>query len=230
MIEYLDAKTVVQKELDLEEENFIQDTEMLEYFNKARRKVNQIVQTIYEDYLLDKAYLPLVNGTARYDLPAGIYASKLRSLIYNNGDIIYEIKRIRAAKKFLERALIRNADPTDYYRYIILNNATNGIQIELTPAAKETSSQNVEVFFIREIPDLVADTDLVDGEVPESINYIYAHVKGLCKQKENAGTMPPDAAQEIQMEEQLLVDTLTNMVPDDDNEVIKDVSIYEEMS
>lgn len=230
MITYAEAKAVVEKELDLEEENFIQEAEMLEYFNKARREAEAEVLGIYEDYLLDNAPLALTLGANRYDLPADIYASKIRGVIYNNGDIVYEIRRIRSAKKFLERALLITADPIDYYRYIIVNTALNGIQIELSPASKETSTTNVQIWFLRKVPDLVDDTDLVDVEIPESINFIYAYVKGLCKQKENAGSMPPDAQADIEQQRKLLVDTLTNMIPDDDNEVIKDVSIYEEMS
>lgn len=230
MIAYSDAKTVVEKELDLEEEDFVQDAEMLEYFNKARRTAEAEVLGIYEDYLLDNAYLPLVLGQSKYNLPTGIYASKMRGIIYDNGSIIYEIKQVRSAKKFLERALLKTANPTDYYRYIILNNAATGIQMEITPPSQEDSATNVQIWFLRKIPDLVLDTDFVDKEIPESINYIYALVKGYCKQKENGGVMPDDSKQEIAMEKVLMIETLTNMIPDDDNTILQDHSIYDEMS
>lgn len=227
---YSDAKAKVERDLDLEDEEFVQDSEMLEYFNEALREVEAEVLGIYEDYLLDSAPLALISGQSKYNLPTGIYAHKIREIIYNSGPIIYEIKRIRGAKKFLERALIRDADPTDYYQYIILNNSTNGIQIELSPASKETSSSNVEVWFLRKVDPIVLDTDIVDKDVPECINFVYAYVKARCKQKENAGTMPSDAAMEVEQQRKLLVETLTNMVPDDDNEVLKDMSFYNEMS
>ena len=60
MIQYSAAKLIVEKELDLQEENFIQASEMLEYFNKARREMEAEVLGIYYDYLLDNAPLPLV--------------------------------------------------------------------------------------------------------------------------------------------------------------------------
>jgi len=229
-VQYSTAKAKVERDLDLEEENFIQDEEMLEYFNEALREAEAEVLAIYEDYLLDSASLALVIGTSKYDLPNGIYASKIRGVIYSNGSIIYEIKRIRSAHKFLDRALLRDADPTDYYQYIIVNNSTTGIQIELSPAAKETSSSNVTVWFIREVDEIVDDTDLVDKDIPESINFIYAYVKARCKQKENAGQMPPDAQAELEKQRSLMIETLTTMVPDDDNEVIKDLSFYNEIS
>lgn len=229
--EYSAAVAVVEQELDLEEENFIQDSEMLEYFNKGRREAEAEVLGIYEDYLLSSADLALTIGDSRYDLPDGIYASKIRGIVYNNGSIIYEIKRIRGARKFLQRALLRDADPTDSYKYIMVNDETDGIQIELSPASKETSSTNVQIWFLRKVLELTGDDDeIVDAEIPESINFIYAYVKGQCLKKENGGIMPPDAQSEIDHQRQLLVSTLTNMIPDDDNEVIQDLSAYDEMS
>src|SRR6185503_10480631 len=105
-VQYSTAKAKVERDLDLEEENFIQDEEMLEYFNEALREAEAEVLAIYEDYLLDSASLALVIGTSKYDLPNGIYDSKIRGVIYSNGSIIYEIKRIRSAHKFLDRALL----------------------------------------------------------------------------------------------------------------------------
>lgn len=229
-VTYATAKAKVQRDLDLEEEEFIQPAEMLEYFNEALREAEAEVLGIYEDYFLDNASLSLTNGVSKYDLPTGIYASKIRAIIYANGSIIYEIKRIRTAKKFLDRALIRDANPSDYYAYIILNNSTNGIQIELSPPSNETSTTNVTIWFLRKVDEIVSDSDIVDKDIPESINFIYSYVKGKCKQKENAGAMPADAAAEIEQQRKLLVETLTNMVPDDDNQIEKDMTFYNEMS
>lgn len=227
---YTQAVLKVKQDLDLEEEDIIQDTELLSYFNQAKRSSEKIVLGIYEDYMLDSASLALVNGTSKYSLPSGIFASKIRSIVYINGTTIYEIKKIRDPRKFLERALILNANPTDYYQYIMLNNSTLGRQIELSPPSKENSASNVTVWFIRKVDAITTGADIVDKDIPESIDYIYAYVKGKCKEKENAGTMPAEAAAEILAEKQDLIDALTNMIPDDDNEVIGDFSAYSEMS
>lgn len=227
---YLAFKTKVEEDLDLQEEQFISDDELLGYTNEGLREAEKEYLTLYEDYLLDNANLALVTGTSKYSLPTGIFANKIRGIIYSSNSIIYEIKRIRSSKKFLERAYIRNENPTDYYSYIILNSSANGIQIELSPPAKETSSTNVTIWFIRKVDEIDADSDVVDKDLPECINFLYAYVKGKCKQKENAGTMPQDAAAEIEQQRKMLVDTLTSMVPDDDNKVEMDLSVYEEMS
>lgn len=227
---YATAKLKVQRDLDLEEETFIQAEEFLEYFNESKREAEAEVLGIFEDYLLTKANLALVNGTSIYNIPSEIYSTKIRGIIYQTSSIIYEIKRIRSAKKFLERAYLRDANPTDYYQYILLNGSTSGIQIELSPASRETSSTNVTIWYLRTVTEITEDGDIIDADIPESLNFMYAYVKGKCKQKENAGVMPPDAAQELEQQRMLLVNTLSNAVPDDDNEVEKDLSFYREMS
>lgn len=228
-VTYEDAKKKVERDLDLEEENFIQAEEMLEYFNEALRQAEAEVLGIYEDYFLAKESFALVSGTSLYSLPTTIYAHKIRRMIYKNGATIYTIKRLRTMDKFLDRAFILNSDPTDYYQYMIFK-ATDGHQIELIPAAKETSASNVTIFYLKKVDVIADDDDIVDKDIPESIDYIYAYVKARCKQKENAGMMPPDAAQELEYQKKLFVETLTTMVPDDDNEVEQDVSIYQESS
>lgn len=227
---YLTFITKVKKDLDLEGEEFIQADEFLGYTNEALREAAAEVVAIYEDYFLTSAFLSLVNGTSTYSLPTGIYASKIRGIIYDNGSVIYEVRRIRSPRKFLERSLIRTENPTDYYSYIILNSSASGFQIELSPAAKETSSTVMKVWFLRDVDEVDADADVVDKDIPESLNFLFAYVKGKCRQKENMGNMPADAQLEIDRQRKLLVETLSTMVPDDDNEVLKDMSFYEEMS
>lgn len=229
-VTYAAAKAKVEQDLDLEEEVFIQDSEMLAYFNDALREAEKEVLTIYEDYLLDKTYLPLVLGQSSYSLPAGILANKIRGIVYSQNNIIYEFTRIRDKRKFLEIELLKNANPTDYYKYYVLNSSSGGIKLELVPESKETSSTNVIIHYIRKVDEIVDDTDIVDKDIPESIDFVYAFVKAKCKQKENGGIMPQDAFAEVEQQRKMLVDTLTEMIPDDDNEVIKDMTFYEEMS
>lgn len=230
---YATAKAKVLRDLDLEDEVFIQAQEMLDYFNEGLREAAHEVNSIYEDYFLTKAYLPLVSGTSLYALPTGIYASKIRSLIYDQngtGTLVYEIKRIRSSKTFLHRSLLRSSQITDYYRYIVINTSGTGQQIELSPPSRETSSQNVTIWYLRVVDPIVNDSDYVDRDINECLNFIYAFVKGKCKQKEAGGEMPQDARLELEQQKKLLIESLTNKIPDDDNEVEKDFSFYEETS
>ncbi len=220
----------VEQDLDLEEENFIQATEKLGYLNEGLREAEKQVLTIYQDYLQTSAYIPLVSGTSLYSMPTGIFSSKIRKIIYTNGSLIYEIREIKGSQKFMKRAFLIYANPTDEYMYMTPNSASAGPQIEIVPPSKETSSTNVTIFYIRTITPISIGADIVDKDIPESLNFLYAYVKGKCKQKENAGVMPPDSQAEIDMQMKLLVDTLSPKVIDDNTEVEKDMSVYEEFS
>lgn len=228
---YSTAKTKIEKDLDLESEDFVQDEEMLGYFNEAIREAEAEVIGIDPDYFLTSTYLPLEFGESLYGLPNGIYAKKIRSIIYNNGSLVYEIKQIRGVKKFLERADLIIANPTNIYQYMVLNDSDEGFQIELSPPSKETSASNVRIWFVRKVAELTGvGEEYIDKDIPECTNFVYSYVKGKCKQKEAGGEMPADARAEIDKQRQIFVDSLSTPIPDDDNEVLKDTSIYEESS
>lgn len=218
----------VESDLDLQEETHITASEMAGYLNEAIGDFQALAETLDEDYFLTKVSLPLVQGQAVYAVPANIYASKIRGIIYRNGPLSFEIRRIR---RFHEFAKISDIDyipvsnPT--YRYELINTSNvSGVQIELHPPAQETSASNVTVWFRREATTLVNPTDVCD--VPEGINYIFAHMKKSCMAKENLGTPPPEAVQALEKQEVLVTNALQNRVPDDDNEIQLDLSHYTE--
>jgi hypothetical protein len=223
-------RSKIEVDLDLQEETFITSSEITGYVNEALREAQREVLGIYEDYFLTKTNLALSIGVSTYSMPSDIYANKIRGMIYDNNYNIYEIRRIRTPQKFLDRHLLRNDDPTDYYMYIIINDAVNGFQIELSPAAKETSATAITLWYLRDISVIASDSDVIDQDIPECIDFMFAYVKGQCLKKENSGLMPPEARDEIERQRKLLVDVLTNMVPDDDNTIIKDTTYYRETS
>ena len=74
---WAELKDKVQRDLDLEGEVFINETELLGYANEAIDEVERQVHTLYEDYFLTKAVISLVDGTEEYALPTDIYAFKI---------------------------------------------------------------------------------------------------------------------------------------------------------
>ncbi len=226
---YTAFKAKVQQDLDLEDEVFIQATELLGYTNEGLREIAKDVLTIYEDYFDCSAYLTLVTGTSTYSLPTGIFSRKIRSILYKDGVAPYEILEIKGSDKYMRRALLQ-MDTAANYQYMIINTSASGPQIQLSPTSRESSSTTVEINFIRTITALTTGSDNVDKDIPECENFLYAYVKGKCKQKENAGSMPPDAQAEIDMQKKLLIDTLSVAIPDNHNELEKDVSSYQESS
>jgi hypothetical protein len=218
----------VELDLDLQEEAIVTASEMGGYLNDAIVDFQALAETLDEDYFLTKTTLALVQGQSLITLPANCYASKIRGIEYRNGPLAFEIKRLR---KFHEFARASDIDyipaASPIYKYILLNNSnTAGVQIELHPPAQETSASNVTLWYLREATQLVNPTDVCD--VPEGINYIFAHMKKSCLAKENLGTAPPDAIAALEKQEQLVTNALQNRVPDDDNEIQLDMSHYQD--
>jgi hypothetical protein len=216
---WAEIKAKVKNDLDLNDEDFIDATMLLAYANEAIDEAEQHVITINEDYLLQSASLALVNGTQEYSLPTNIYANKIRRIFYDNGSNKYEIRRIRDLSE------IPNIESSEPYKYIPVVDSSGAYKIKLYPASRETSSSNVTIWFIGNANELALDADVMN--IPEAVHFVMAHMKLRCAQKEShPGQI--QAAQELERQRQLLVDTLTAMVPDDDNKVLIDQSFYDD--
>jgi hypothetical protein len=217
---YLEIKTKVQNDLDLVDEIFITATEMLGYVNEAIDNAEAQIHALYEDYFLTKDNLALVNGTATYSMPSDIYANKIRCMYYVNGQTKYPIKKWRKPLH-----LIPFVDPSDDYEYLPINTTASGYQMQFLPAAQETSSTNVTRWYIRNAKVLALDADVCD--IPEFINYILQYTKMRCYEKEGHVTTLK-AIDDTEKEKTLMIQTLTNMVDDEDNEIRKDFSFYDD--
>jgi hypothetical protein len=133
----------VRVDLDLQDEDFVTPDEMVGYANEAIDEAEATIHTLgaEEEYFLKRGFLALVTDQAQYSLPSDIYAMKIRGIIYQNGPDIYPINRIRRSKKFELLANLQES-PTDTqaYRYFLHNpSAGLGVQMELVPAARETT-------------------------------------------------------------------------------------------
>ena len=224
---YAEIKAKIENDLDLKQETFITPEEMMGYCNEAIDEAESEIHTLYEDYFLTKANIALVNGTAEYSLPTNIYANKIRAIVYDNGSETYAIKRFKEFDKFLDIALTNRYVTDQWYRYIIVNNsATAGMKIYLVPKARETSSTNITVWYIRNANKITLDADKVD--IPEFANFIIQYMKVRCYEKEGNPNLPK-AIQDLEQQRKQMIDTLTAMIPDAENELEKDFTYYEEI-
>lgn len=224
----IDIINKIEADMDLQEETIITAAEMGAYLNDAIADCESVIHTVDEDYFLTRASLALVQNQSLYSLPGGIYASKIRGIMYRNGPLSFEIKQIRKFHEFARASDIDYTPSSDpIYKYILINTSNvSGVQIELHPPAQETSASNVTVWFLREASRLSVDTDVLD--IPEGINYIFAHMKRSCMAKETLGVAPPDAVAAVEKQESLLINALQNRVPDQDNTIQLDLSHYAE--
>ena len=137
---YEEMEAKVLRDLDLEDETFISPDEMAGYFNEALNEAESEIMVLNQEYLLTKAYLPVVSGTSKYDLPYNMYANKIRGLMYINGAIIYEVTQFRRKNKFLDIAFTDQYNlATDYYGYLLLNDVPGQAYIQFHPAMRDTA-------------------------------------------------------------------------------------------
>lgn len=224
---YAEAKAKIEKDLDLQEENWITDSELMEYFNDAIDEAESEIHKLglEDEYFLDSAPVALTEGETDYDLPANIFANKIREIVYDDGATRYDIRRLRGPKRFLQKAEIDSENGSPDYRYLI-KHPSGGYKLVLVPASRETSTANVTMWFIRNANRLTTTTDEID--IPEFIGFLFAHVKRSCKAKE--GILSPADLDAVEKQRKLMIETLTEMVPDEDNEIVGDASFYDELS
>ena len=217
----------IENDLDLQSEIFISPTELLAYGNEAIREAEAEIHGIYEDYFLSKSTLTLVTGQEEYDVPSDLYAHKIRRIVYRNGTKCYTIDRIRDWKKFEEYALELINKSSTTYNYFLINSTAGSPKILMSPPAKE-DGPFITIWYLREANRLVNSTDNCD--IPEFVNFVIQYIKVRCYEKEVGHPALPKAMADLEQQRQQMTSTLASMVPDANNEIEADLSLYNEMS
>lgn len=215
-----DIRDAVKEDIDLEDEDFIDSSEIDRHIRRGVKAAQKIVLGLNEDYFLARTTLELVAGTSEYALPTGIYAHKIRRLIYDNGSQSYVIRRVKE--------LSRTASPIQNHAvndlsYLIVSSGEDPM-ITFYPTPQE-SGNSVTIWFLRTAKDLQNDDDVLD--IPEAFDFVVQYAKDMCVAKEK-GTPDSGPTAALMNEQALLEGDLMNRVPDDDNEIQPDTSFYEE--
>ena len=228
----------MKSELDIDDDDdFIDETEAMGYANEGVDEAEAEILEAYPDYFLTRDTITLVDGTDEYSLPTTIYAHKIRGIVYYNGSDIYEVKRVRDWKKFLHYRLARyESTSTEDYYYFIVNGTAGTPKIVFSPPAYE-SGQLMEIWFIRQANRFASGSDVCD--IPEFVAFVVDYLRERVEYKRAAGSPRHVAAREklngtpdgtTQGSRQRMIDTLTTMVPDSDNEIEADFSAYEDLA
>lgn len=224
---YAQLSSKVEKDLAIEDELFIQSSELMGYFNAAVDLAEQQVITLYEDYFLNRATLTLALGQEEYALPADIYAEKIRRVIYQNGSFVYTIDRVRDWKKFEQYAINQVYASNQDYRYFLYNPSAGQYKMLLTPVSRD-AGPFVVIWYIRTASHFVnGGSEILD--IPEAANFIMAYVRMRVGEKEGHFNLE-NMREDLQTEVTLLNSTLANMVPDANNEIEADLRLYQEMN
>lgn len=221
----------LSKDMDIEGEEFVQASELMDLFNDAIRECEAHIHKLGLEDTYFKTYdtPSLVSGTASYDLPTNIYENKILECVYNDGNKIFEVKRLKGKDKHLKRADIENNSGSNpIYLYDLENaSAAAGKKWVLVPSSKETST-NIRRYYIRTAQKMTADASICD--LPDvCLNFVYAYVTWRIWGKEGDGRAA-EAKVEKDAQKELMLETLAEMTPDEENEQEADFSHYDEMS
>lgn len=217
-----EIKDKVLVDLDLQGEEIVSPSELLGYVNEAIDEAEANIHNLAEDYFLTREYITMVPDQSLYALPDDIYGHKVRSLQFNNGAERYAIHRMKSFDA------ISFVNPSESYRWLLTNkintglNSNYGPKLELFPAARE-SGNFITCYYLRNARRLVLDTDECD--VPEFVSFIVAFIKVKCCVKELHPRLDFFQAELARVREQMTT-TLSEMVPDGDNDIEPDMSAY----
>lgn len=243
---FAEVNQKVRADLDLQSEDFITPDEMVGYVNEAIHEAESEIMKINEDYFLQYGNLTLVLGGTILTLPADIYGQKIRGLMYSQGSVQYPIRRVRGGNKFQAVTMIDTYGLSDDYMYLLVN-STAGTQskIRLTPPSREASTTNVTIWYIRSAQRIPQASELIPTilptapnsaaqlatilDIPEFSTFIIDFTKCKCLMKETDPRLTEQAAI-MESQRQMMIQTLTEQVPDDDNFILPDMSFYSESS
>jgi hypothetical protein len=227
----LQVTTKIERDLDLEEEEFIQPDELTEYINDAITIIEAHINTLglKDQYLRKRTTLSLVSGTADYAIPADLYEDKIKEVVYSNGATIYGVTPLTGSSSAEEIEHLNRFQTTEYYRYRIRSDSAAAKYFQLIPSARETVANVIVIEYFRDLARVSADADLV--EVPDiALQYLYQYVKTMVYEKESHANYESSLAK-LEKLEALMVSTLQGQLADDsDNFIELDKSIYEEIS
>jgi hypothetical protein len=215
---FAEIKEKIENDLDLQEEpDILSDGELMGYTNDAIDVCEQQFIKL-SDYFLAKSTISLTAGTSDYDLPADIYATKIRMIM--KGDE-YEVKLVRDLKKV---PFIAANDGTDY-SYIIINNAGAAPKIRILPTPSTT--ETLDIYYTRNANRIEEESDEID--IPEAMGYIITYIKMRIHEKEKQFSLVQKYEMELAKQEQLLLDALAERVDDEHTGIEPDISIYGDM-
>lgn len=129
-------KNKIELDLDLRDETFIQNDEMVGYANEGLKEAFGEILGLRENYFLSKWFVPCTTGNDLFALPPNIFANKVRGVMYQNGSIIYTMKRMREKNLFENIAYVTQYGLSDEYRYLVRNDTPGVPVMQIVPPVR----------------------------------------------------------------------------------------------
>jgi len=219
-------KAKVERDLDIQGEVFVRPDELLGYANEAIDEAESEILGLNQDYFLARDTLTLVIDQQAYALPENIFAKKIRRIVYNNGSSVYSVKHLKDWHKFESLALSEQFITADVYRYMLVNTTPGQPEILISPNPSEQAT--LDIWYTRQANRMTGDdADIVD--IPECLTFLTQFVKVRVYEKEGHPNFTA-AVSILEQQRALMRQKLADSVPDADNEIEADYSIYTDMN
>lgn len=239
---FSELKADVLKNLDMDEETFIQDSELVDRFNDALEEMEAVYMNQNQEYFITEGKLinqltpviqyGLVSGQRDYFLPQNMYGLKIREIVYRaNDNEIFIIPQQRGINKFAYMEVIDSQNiGKDYYRYVLINpSASEGMKLRLNPTPLETGDF-VKIFYIRQaerIPYDYTGNEVID--LPMFYGYFKAAVSYRLALKEGHPRLV-ELKEDWLRQKELMQNTTAEKTASDENEITADLSSYYDQS
>lgn len=132
----------VFNDLDLVNETLVGNTEFTAIVNRAIDFCESLIHKFRceDTYFEACAPLALTEGVQDYALPSDIYANKIKKIICQRNDFVYEVRRKKRLGRYVDAAFSERYGSSDIYEYMIINNNVHvGPRLRLTPRSSTTT-------------------------------------------------------------------------------------------
>lgn len=221
----------LEQELDIEDETFVQPAELLGYWNHAVSVAESHIITLglRDKYFLAKTQLSTVLGAEEIVMPANLYANKIIKMVYRDGATFYTLRPLDSKDMFENYVYLNNFSTTDYYRYMITHNTPGDEKLILVPAARESRSNVINVWYYRSANRYTVNSDVCD--LPDlAYEFLNRYVREMVYAKESHVNYEGAKAERLD-KEQLMQSVLSGQISDSDMSLMEqDISVYQESS
>lgn len=214
----------VQADLDLEDDDFISSSDINQWIREGVRQAESQIHTLYENYFLVEGIIPLIAGQNLYDYPADIFANKIVKILFSSGQgsgsQTHEVRRVRnlVVAKDID---IKHTQSTNPILSWLAMNDSSGRKIRIFPSHGRAGE--LSVFYVRNAKELINDSDECD--IDEFEHYVVQYAKTQSYHKDGDPRFQSSKALEEQYKKDM-VETLSNMAPDNNNELDMDFDHY----
>lgn len=235
---FRELKQQVIDDLDLQDEIFVTEYDLYRWLNDAIESAEAQIHTLYEDYFLSRTEYTISSGEYLLDYPSDIYASKVRKMLFKESNnapntASHEILREKDLITAEARDIYENSSSQPTLTWIGTNSSSEGRKVRLFP--KLTRNGIIVMYYIRNAAKVVYDSNTSEWvnqddvcDIDEFERYLVQAVKTQVYLKDGDIRAEDSKGLEEQLKKDM-VETLSNRVPDNNDEIVMDLSHYSDM-